>query len=566
MRRRARAAAGRDPPELAPVLADLADLHRRRGRTTLRPCRAEARRRGRGGQLRRRRPRLAVNLNNLALLQADRGDWREADALLARAAGIEEAALGPRQPRARRDAREPRRGAGRLDRREEAAAARLRAGRSGCQLPAVRPSRRLRATTLKRLDTRRSVPDCFRRRMSSTRSAKLDHRPEVHRLTVFYRLFRAIIFTRDRRGPAGTWAGRHKQESSKTPGLLESPRYPRSCSPPGSRTATRRPLPDGRPARRRDGRRPATTGAGGRTSSWSRSWASSSCATARPTTAPTWARAGTTGTSPTRPWRRCASCGIVPIVDLCHFGVPDWLGNFQNPDLPAHFADYAGAFAERYPWVRLYTPVNEIYVAATVLGQYGWWNERLSSDRGFVTRPQAPRARRTCWRCGDPGSAGPTRVFIQSEILGVLPRRGPGLRRRGRASQRDALPVARPHLRPPGRRRDVRVPAGQRHDPRGVPLVHRAPACGPHCVMGTDYYATNEHLCCRDGTTMPSGEIFGYYVITRQYYDRYRPAGDAHRDEHRRAARRRLAAEAVGEHAAAQAGRRPASSASPGTA
>jgi beta-glucosidase/6-phospho-beta-glucosidase/beta-galactosidase len=23
---------------------------------------------------------------------------------------------------------------------------------------------------------------------------------------------------------------------------------------------------------------------------------------------------------------------IVPIVDLCHFGVPDWIGNFQNPD------------------------------------------------------------------------------------------------------------------------------------------------------------------------------------------------------------------------------------------
>jgi beta-glucosidase len=25
---------------------------------------------------------------------------------------------------------------------------------------------------------------------------------------------------------------------------------------------------------------------------------------------------------------------IVPIVDLCHFGVPDWIGDFQNPDFP----------------------------------------------------------------------------------------------------------------------------------------------------------------------------------------------------------------------------------------
>src|SRR5687768_15033647 len=37
--------------------------------------------------------------------------------------------------------------------------------------------------------------------------------------------------------------------------------------------------------------------------------------------------------------------GIVPIVDLCHFGVPDWLGNFQNPEFPHFFAEYAGAFA-----------------------------------------------------------------------------------------------------------------------------------------------------------------------------------------------------------------------------
>lgn len=40
---------------------------------------------------------------------------------------------------------------------------------------------------------------------------------------------------------------------------------------------------------------------------------------------------------------------IAPIVDLCHFGVPDWLGNFQNPDFPALFADYARAFARRFP-------------------------------------------------------------------------------------------------------------------------------------------------------------------------------------------------------------------------
>ena len=76
---------------------------------------------------------------------------------------------------------------------------------------------------------------------------------------------------------------------------------------------------------------------------------------------------------------------IVPIVDLCHFGVPDWIGNFQNPDFPEQFAIYARAFAERFAWVQLYTPVNEMFVCAQFSGKFGWWNEQGTSDRTFVT-------------------------------------------------------------------------------------------------------------------------------------------------------------------------------------
>ena len=43
-----------------------------------------------------------------------------------------------------------------------------------------------------------------------------------------------------------------------------------------------------------------------------------------------------------------------------------------------------------------------------------------------------------------------------------------------------------------------------------------------HCIMGNDYYITNEHRVCEDGSTRPAGEIFGYAEITWQYYDRYR--------------------------------------------
>ena len=65
--------------------------------------------------------------------------------------------------------------------------------------------------------------------------------------------------------------------------------------------------------------------------------------------------------------------------------MPDWIGNFQNPDFPALFAEYARAFAERFPWVQLYTPVNEMFICATFSAAYGWWNEQLTSDQAFVT-------------------------------------------------------------------------------------------------------------------------------------------------------------------------------------
>jgi hypothetical protein len=42
-----------------------------------------------------------------------------------------------------------------------------------------------------------------------------------------------------------------------------------------------------------------------------------------------------------------------------------------------------------------------------------------------------------------------------------------------------------------------------------------------HCIMGNDYYITNEHRVSADGSTRPSGEVFGYDELTWQYYDRY---------------------------------------------
>ena len=87
---------------------------------------------------------------------------------------------------------------------------------------------------------------------------------------------------------------------------------------------------------------------------------------------------------PDETFRSLRKRNILPIVDLCHFGVPDWICNFQNPEFPELFAKYAKAFAKRYPWLQLYTPINEMYICALFSAQYGWWNGQFSSDQSFV--------------------------------------------------------------------------------------------------------------------------------------------------------------------------------------
>ncbi|MFL5688870.1 MAG: family 1 glycosylhydrolase, partial [Chloroflexota bacterium] len=72
--------------------------------------------------------------------------------------------------------------------------------------------------------------------------------------------------------------------------------------------------------------------------------------------------------------------GIEPIADLLHFAVPDRLHGIGDPAMPAAFLTYAAAFADRYPWIRQYTPVNEPYITSLLSAKKGWWNEQRKSD------------------------------------------------------------------------------------------------------------------------------------------------------------------------------------------
>ncbi|OUJ74052.1 family 1 glycosylhydrolase [Hymenobacter crusticola] len=210
---------------------------------------------------------------------------------------------------------------------------------------------------------------------------------------------------------------------------------------------------------------------------------------------------------------------IVPIVDLCHFGVPDWLGNFQNPDFPEQFARYARDFAKRFPWVQLYTPVNEMYICAEFSALYGWWNEQLQSDQAFVTALKYI-VKANVLAMQTIAEVRPDALFVQSESSEYFHAENPA------AIKPAELMNAKRFLSLDlnyGRRVDSEMyeyllDNGMTREEYHFFLENKMKH---QCIMGNDYYKTNEHRVMADGSTRASGEIFGYYAITRQYHDRY---------------------------------------------
>jgi beta-glucosidase/6-phospho-beta-glucosidase/beta-galactosidase len=211
---------------------------------------------------------------------------------------------------------------------------------------------------------------------------------------------------------------------------------------------------------------------------------------------------------------------IIPIVDLCHFGVPDWVGNFQNPDFPALFAGYAAAFADRYPWVQLYTPVNEMFICAVFSGKYGWWNEQLKSDFGFVTALKH-LVKANVLAMIEILKRRPDAIFIQSESSEYFHADSPDAIGHAEAlnSRRFLSLDLNYGLRVDSDMYEYLLDNGMTKEEYHFFLNHRLKQ---HCILGTDYYRTNEHRVHADGKTESAGEVFGYSEITRQYYNRYR--------------------------------------------
>lgn len=211
---------------------------------------------------------------------------------------------------------------------------------------------------------------------------------------------------------------------------------------------------------------------------------------------------------------------ITPILDLMHFGVPDWIGNYQNPEFPAHLADYAEAVARRYPWVRYYTPVNEMYVTARLSGYDGLWNEQLRSDFGFVTAMKhlaaaSILASHRLLRCR------PNCVIVQSESaehvhdLHAHPSQSVAL-----VNKLGFLALDLLYAHPPDA--DVftyLLDNGVTRTEYDWFMRGESPGFQ---VLGIDYYGRNERMLLPDGTVMVGEDVFGWYQIAKLYHRRYR--------------------------------------------
>lgn len=80
----------------------------------------------------------------------------------------------------------------------------------------------------------------------------------------------------------------------------------------------------------------------------------------------------------------CEKHALTPVVDLCHFGLPDHYPGFCDPVWVGGFLRYVEAFLDRYPSPRLFTLVNEPTITALHSALLGGWNDRRRSLRAYV--------------------------------------------------------------------------------------------------------------------------------------------------------------------------------------
>ena len=98
------------------------------------------------------------------------------------------------------------------------------------------------------------------------------------------------------------------------------------------------------------------------------------------------------------PFARMRALRLQPIACLCDGGMPSWIAGAHDVAFPVLFAEYARAFARRYPWIRMYVPIRDVagFARREATHPDGTVDERrfakdamciLTSGDGFIVNP-----------------------------------------------------------------------------------------------------------------------------------------------------------------------------------
>ena len=114
---------------------------------------------------------------------------------------------------------------------------------------------------------------------------------------------------------------------------------------------------------------------------------------------------------------RLRELGIRVIATLCHHGSGPRYTNLLDPAFPERLARHARRVAERYPWIDLYTPVNEPLTTARFSALYGHWYPHERSYAAFL-RALANECRATVLAMRAIREVNPGAGLVQTDDLG----------------------------------------------------------------------------------------------------------------------------------------------------
>src|SRR5690349_13941439 len=111
--------------------------------------------------------------------------------------------------------------------------------------------------------------------------------------------------------------------------------------------------------------------------------------------------------------------GITPIAGLVHHGCGPAHTHLLDESFASGLADYAGQLARRFPWLEMYTPVNEPLTTARFSGLYGHWHPHERNGRAFA-RILVNECRATTLAMQAVRRVNPAAKLVQTDDLGTI--------------------------------------------------------------------------------------------------------------------------------------------------